>query len=229
MDFDIRIKKIGKINNIFAFYRAMIEQNDIKTHMFLESIDPMSNNLLYSFIAVEPDLVIKIKNENLSLVNINSERGEIFREEFESLRSWKSERNNLNKKVYNIENMHDSFFEDHISYSMPALDLLNDIFPVTKSAFPDLFPRNVFSGGLLGYIGYDIVAPWVKYKPKTQEDFPDILMGCFTNVYIYSHLSKSLYFVDNIISGSRPRDLLFHKFVDDRVYDQFDKNIPDNR
>jgi anthranilate synthase component 1 len=88
-------------------------------------------------------------------------------------------------------------FKDNVDYNMVALDTLSHLTPYSNLPFTELFPRNIFYGGLLGYIGYDVVAPYVGYQAVSE--FPDILMGLFTKVLVYSHKSNALFMIDNSI------------------------------
>ena len=82
---------------------------------------------------------------------------------------------------------------------MEALDELQKYVIFTENSFREIFPRNVFYGGYLGYIGYDTVAPWVKFSSKST--YPDVLMGMQTRVLIYNHKTRQLYVITNTIEG----------------------------
>jgi anthranilate synthase component 1 len=78
---------------------------------------------------------------------------------------------------------------------------------------PELFPRKIFSGGLLGYIGYDVIAPYVGYKPQQISNmFPDVIMGFFTNVLAYSHSTHTIYQITNSINNDSPDQVISYLF-----------------
>ncbi len=208
MNLDIQIKKIGHLDDIFQFYRYLTGKYEFNNHVFLESKVENTNQPLYSFVGANMDFILKIEDANLEFLNIQSNRGEKLREHFEAMRSKQTIKESLP-------------FEDNIAYNLEALNLLDKIFPTQQTALPELFPRNIFSGGLCGYIGYDIVAPWVGYEASTPENFPDVVMGCFTQVLAYSHRTKTLYSIDNSLAGFEPgKDF-------SRDLDQFHENVFD--
>jgi anthranilate synthase component 1 len=186
MEFGIHIEKIGQLNDIFGFYKYLVNKNDLKKHVLLESASENTKETLYSFIALEPDFMLEINGDNFKIYDITSERGENIKNYVES-------------KDPAEERPHNPLpFKDNVDYNMVALDTLSHLTPYSNLPFTELFPRNIFYGGMLGYIGYDIVAPYVGYKSTS--DFPDILMGLYTKVLVYSHRSNSLFVIDNSIN-----------------------------
>ncbi|MHA1341183.1 MAG: anthranilate synthase component I family protein [Promethearchaeota archaeon] len=210
MDLNLNIKKIGKLKNIFGFYRYLAENYESKNHALLESVGGDSHEMLFSFIGLKPDFMIKVIDDKLEIYDIESETGEKIKEIIDS-------GGFENKFEYNLP------FEDDVPLNMPGIDLLKNVIPISKSAMPELFPRKIFSGGLVGYIGYEAAAPYIGYKPtKIQEDFPDILMGFFTNVLTYSHSTQTLYQVTNSIGNYIPDQIIQY------FYDKFKKTEPSN-
>ncbi len=196
MDFDIHIEKIGELDNIFNFYKYLIEKYDFKKHVLLESSSGNSNETLYSFIALEPDFMFEINGKNYKIFDITSERGENIKNYVESKDPAKEiPRNPLP-------------FNDNVDYNMIALDTLSHLTPYSKLPFTELFPRNIFFGGVVGVISYDIVAPYVGYQSNSE--FPDILMGLYTKVLVYSHKSNALFMIDNSLDDySRDKDIRY--------------------
>jgi anthranilate synthase component 1 len=90
---------------------------------------------------------------------------------------------------------------------------------------PELFPRKIFSGGLLGYIGYDVVAPFVGYEPSAnmRDKFPDILMGLFTKVLAYSHSTKTLYHINNSLTKYSPDQKISNML--EKFKDKYKRNL----
>ncbi|MFX0141283.1 MAG: anthranilate synthase component I family protein, partial [Candidatus Hodarchaeota archaeon] len=83
------------------------------------------------------------------------------------------------------------------------LDLLEKLTPLEEHGFYEIFPRNVFYGGYLGYIGYDIVRDWVGFTRKT--NFPDVMVGMHTKVLIFNHRTNKLYHIENALkNGYKP-------------------------
>ena len=196
MEFDIHIEKIGELDNIFGFYKYLVEKYDLKKHALLESASESTKETLYSFIALEPDLMLEINEDKFKIFDITTARGESIKKYVESKDPAK-------------ERPHNPLpFKDNVDYNMVALDALSHLTPYSNLPFTELFPRNIFYGGMLGYIGYDVVAPYVGYKSSSE--FPDILMGLYTKVLVYSHKSNALFMIDNSIDDySRDKDIRY--------------------
>ncbi|UYP47036.1 Isochorismate synthase MenF [Candidatus Lokiarchaeum ossiferum] len=203
MELNLNIQKIGNTKDIFGFYRYLTSQIDSKNHALLESIDLNSQEMHFSFIGLQPDFMVKVLNNNLKIYDIQTEKGEKMIDmctdhKFSDLNGVQS-------------------FQDEVPVTLPGIDRLKDIFPISNSAMPELFPQKIFSGGLLGYIGYDVVSPYVGYESSDamQAMFPDIIMGMFTKVLAYSHTTQTIYEVNNTI-GANETDptvsTLFEKF-----------------
>ncbi|MHA1147465.1 MAG: anthranilate synthase component I family protein [Promethearchaeota archaeon] len=196
MDFDIHIEKLGTLKDIFGFYKYLVKKNDLQKHVLLESASENTKEALYSFIALEPDFMLEIKGENFEIYDITSERGENIKSYVES-------------KDPSEERPHNPLpFKDNVEYNMVALDTLSSLTPYSNLPFTELFPRNIFYGGMLGMISYDVVAPYVGYKATNE--FPDVLMGLYTKVLVYSHQSKALFMIDNSIDDySKDKDIRY--------------------
>lgn len=219
MEFDIHIEKIGQLNDIFGFYKYLVNKNDLKKHVLLESASDNTKETLYSFIALEPDLMLEINGENFKIYDITSARGE-------NIRSYVESKDPADERPYNPLP-----FKDNVEYNMVGLDTLSRLTPYSNLPFTELFPRNIFYGGMLGYIGYDVVAPYVGYKSTS--DFPDILMGLYTKVLVYSHRSNSLFMIDNSINDySKDKDIryqlnFFNRNNDSNEKKKFSTDIED--
>ncbi|MFX1388400.1 MAG: anthranilate synthase component I family protein [Promethearchaeota archaeon] len=196
MEFDIHIEKIGELDNIFDFYKYLVKRYDLKKHVLLESASENTKETLYSFIALEPDFMLEINEDKFKIYDITTERGENIKEYVEF-------------KDTSEERPHNPLpFKDNVEYNMVALDTLSSLTPYSNLPFTELFPRNIFYGGMLGYIGYDVVAPYVGYKSTSE--FPDILMGLYTKVLVYSHESNALFMIDDSIDDySKDKDIRY--------------------
>lgn len=198
LEFDIHIEKLGSISNsnIFGFYKYLVERYQLKKHVLLESSSANTNETLYSFIALKPDFMLEVKEDKFKIYDILTERGESIKDYVES-------------KDPSEERPHNPLpFKDNVEYNMVALDTLSSLTPYSNLPFTELFPRNIFYGGMLGYIAYDVVAPYVGYKSTSE--LPDILMGLYTKVLVYSHQSNALFMIDNSIDDySKDKDIRY--------------------
>lgn len=196
MNFDIHIEQIGTLDDIFGFYKYLVKKYNLTSHALLESSETTSNDTLYSFIALKPDFMLEIQGEDFKIFEISTARGETIKEYLESKDPPEERPNNPLP------------FKDNVDYNMVALDMLSHLTPYSNLPFTELFPRNIFYGGLLGYIGYDVVAPYVGYKAVSE--FPDILMGLYTKVLVYSHKSNALFMIDNSIGDyAKDKDIRY--------------------
>lgn len=196
MEFDIHIEKIGELDDIFGFYKYLVDKYDLKKHALLESSSANANETLYSFIALEPDFMLEINGESSKIYDITSARGE-------SVKSYLESKDPAEERPRNPLP-----FKDNVEYNMVALDTLSHLTPYSNLPFTELFPRNIFYGGMLGMISYDVVAPYVGYKSTSE--FPDILMGLYTKVLVYSHKSNALFMIDNSIDDyAKDKDIRY--------------------
>lgn len=196
MEFDIHIEKIGQLDDIFEFYKYLVKRYDLKKHVLLESSAENTNETLFSFIALDPDFMLEINKDHFKIYDITTARGENIKDYVES-------------KDISEERPHNPLpFKDNVDYNMVALNTLSSLTPYSNLPFTELFPRNIFYGGMLGYIGYDVVAPYGGYTSTSE--YPDILMRLYTKVLVFSHKSNSLFMIDNSIDDySKDKDIRY--------------------
>ncbi len=206
LEFNLNIKKLGYTDDIFAFYRFMSRDQESKNHVLLESVAEESHKMMFSFVCLKPDFMVKVTGDKLDIYDVASEIGETFKQR-------------SGEKKEAIEEQGKLPFDDDVPLNLLAIDKLKDIFPITRNALPELFPRKIFSGGLLGYIGYDVVAPYAGYTPsdKSRDMFPDVVMGFFTNVIAYSHATRAVYLITNSIGSHSDQEIsnMFSRFKQD--------------
>ncbi|MHA1300177.1 MAG: anthranilate synthase component I family protein [Candidatus Helarchaeota archaeon] len=196
MEFNFHIEALGKYKDIFSLFRHLNLDLDLKQSFLLESVQEQSKDLLFSFICLEPDYVLEINDNNYKFRNITNEKGETIKNYLES-----------SEKIDNLQT--DERFTDKVIYNIKAIDILKSLFPKNAQSFHEIFPRNIFYGGYLGYIGYDVVSDWVGYKQKT--NYPDVLMGMHTKVLVYNHRTNNLYFIENSLkNGYQPPNELIN-------------------
>jgi anthranilate synthase component 1 len=183
MKIEQKVEILGKNFDVFSLFKHLTEKLDTKYSFLLESIGD-KNRPLYSFICFEPDYILNIKNESVKVENLKTERGEMILQQL---------------KRNEDETTAEAAFDDRVEYKIKALDAISEYFPKEIVPKPKIFPRHVFYGGYLGYLGYDIVAPWVGFESKAK--IPDVMLGMHTTVLIYDHLEAKLLMVDNAING----------------------------
>jgi len=197
MNFNFHLELLGQKYDIFNLFNHLISDLEVEYSFLLESVQEETRETLYSFICLEPDFILEIKNGKLKIRTVLSERGEKILEEI----------NSTETKPFIESN---GSFNDQVKYDMKAFDELQKYVFFNKNAFREIFPRNVFYGGYLGYIGYDSVASWVKFNSKSS--YPDVLLGLHSKVLIYNHKTGQLFSIDNTLEGEngyeRPIELI---------------------
>ena len=132
MEFDIHIEKIGILDDVYEFYKYLVERNDLKNHALLESASESTKEALYSFIALKPDFMLEINGDTFKIYDITTARGETIKEYVES-------------KDPAEERPHNPLpFKDNVEYNMTAIDTLSHLTPYSNLPFTELFPRNIF-------------------------------------------------------------------------------------
>ncbi|GAB4320241.1 MAG: anthranilate synthase component I [Promethearchaeota archaeon] len=195
VEFDIHIDSLGRVDDVFGFYQfaASNVASQSPHHVLLESVQDHTKEPLYSFIVLEPDFVLEVRGAEARVHSVATERGDLLQEEAQS-------------HPEDSIKVPPRAFDDRVEYDMPAFDAIKRHFPASKTHFPEIFPRHVFYGGFVGYVGYDVVAPWVGYEPTSP--FPDVVLAMATRVLVYSHKSRSLFHVDNTMGDYEPPDPL---------------------
>ncbi|MFX1451641.1 MAG: anthranilate synthase component I family protein [Promethearchaeota archaeon] len=186
MEFNFHIETLGKYSDIYSLFKYLNYDLELEQSFFLESVQEESKELLFSFICLEPDYILEITNNKYKFKELKTEKGEAIKAFLES-----NENLDESKEYTN--------FKDKVIYNVKALDLLEKLSPLDEHGFYEIFPRNVFYGGYLGYIGYDIVSDWVGYSKKTK--FPDVMVGMHTKVLIFNHRTNKLYYIENTLKN----------------------------
>ncbi|MHC1591986.1 MAG: anthranilate synthase component I family protein [Candidatus Helarchaeales archaeon] len=197
MNFNFHLELLGTVNNVFDLFRHFRVDLESEFCFLLESVQEETKETLYSFMCFEPDYVLEIKKGKSKIRSVHSERGEKILEQINSREPINPERQ-------------DFLLEDRVKYDIKAFDELDRYVIFNQNTFREIFPRNVFYGGYLGYVGYDCVASWVGFNSRSP--YPDVLMGFHSKVLVYNHQNRQLFFIDNTFEGEssyeRPEELI---------------------
>lgn len=143
-------------------------------------------NSRYSFIGFNPKAVIKIKDRKVNIKNLDN-----------------------NESLGNIKDVIDD--RGYIKEEFDTLDALKEFFPDVETVNFDDTDRQVFEGGLVGFISYDTVEDlWlregsVKDCKKDQEDIVFILS---TKNVVFDHKKDSVKLVFTpIIEDKNPKNV----------------------
>ena len=69
----------GELDDIFGFYKYLVEKYSLTKHALLESSSANTNETLYSFIALKPDFMLEINGEHFKIFDITTARGECIK------------------------------------------------------------------------------------------------------------------------------------------------------
>ncbi len=135
--------------------------HDQKFSFLLESVEGEEKIARYSFLATDPELLIRSKNKIIEILKIKNNR----------LSKWKK-----------------------ISDRSP-LDVIQEIMSRYRFVETPELPR--FCGGMVGYLGYDLVRHFEKLPNKPQDDLalPELLLVLAKNLLIFDHVNHKLIFV----------------------------------
>jgi len=178
-----RVEVLGSGFEVFSLFKHLMEKRPSKYSFLLESIAD-GEKPLYSFICLEPDYLFKVRDGKLEIGEVFSERGEVL------LANTGRGKRSLQAPTA---------IDDRVENRIEALNILTNKMPHATFPRPESFPRQVFYGGYLGYLAYDIVAPWVGFKSEAET--PDVLLGLHSRVLVYDHERGELLHVDNAVDG----------------------------
>lgn len=182
---ELRIEALGRDLDAFSLFRHLRAELEPRNSFLLESLGG-GGRVLYSFLGFNPDYLLKVRGKAGRVEEVRSDRGEALLEGAGAVES---------SGVRGLE----GGVEDRVENRITAIDEIGKRLPNFRLRRPEIFPRQVFIGGYLGYLAYDIVAPWVGFKSQTQT--PDVLLGMYTDLLIYDHKGNVLYHVDAALDG----------------------------
>jgi anthranilate synthase component 1 len=150
----------------------MLREERVASFLF-ESVEPNEKIGRYSFVGIEPGFLISAKGESVEIQAGNA-RQEITGKIFDVLRD-------VSQK-----------------YKQAPVDSAHTL----KGAGEDgVFMNNGFTGGFVGYVGYDCVGQLenVPLRKAHADDSPDALLGLFQTVVCFDHVRQLLTVIHNVI------------------------------
>ncbi|MBN1324078.1 MAG: anthranilate synthase component I [Methanotrichaceae archaeon] len=141
----------------------------------LESVEKSGQKARFSFVGADPSALVTIKEENFSMEFFNGGI-DFMKERLSSTIDLVLEENRL---VGMIRKGYDLF--DALRASIPC-----------REAEP-LFDRQVFTGGGIGYLAYDLVKG--RLGRRSNSNTPDAQFALAESTFIFDHLMRKVYFV----------------------------------
>jgi len=166
----------------------------------LESVEKSGNRARFSFVGADPSALVTIKNRYLVMDFFNG--GQKRMEERLSTCI------DLSKS--------DKRLEGPIKEGFDLFDALRSALPCQRSSEANSFGRQVFFGGGIGYLSYDLVME--RLNKRSLSSTPDAQFAVMESTFIFDHLTRKVYFavapifpgaktdLVEIIHGSDPED-----------------------
>jgi anthranilate synthase component 1 len=141
----------------------------------LESVEKSGQKARFSFVGADPSAMISIKNRFFKMEFFNGDMGPIE----ERLSGCVDAEKKGSVLQGPIVEGHDLF------------DALRAAIPSSRG-MPNSFGRQVFTGGGIGYLAYDLVRERLGRRSNSQT--PDAQFGLAESTFIFDHLDRKVYF-----------------------------------
>ena len=141
----------------------------------LESVEKSGQKARFSFVGADPSAMITVKNRYVKM--------EFYNGGMELMHSRLSESVDVQRKGSSLEGPIKEGY---------------DLFHVLRAAIPcsrglaNSFGRQVFTGGGIGYLAYDLVLE--RLERRSSGETPDAQFGLAESTFIFDHLDRKVYF-----------------------------------
>jgi anthranilate synthase component 1 len=141
----------------------------------LESVEKSGQKARFSFVGADPSAIVSVKNRFLRMQFYSGGMGPI---EERLSRCADVQKNG-------------SILEGPIKEGYDLFDALRAAIPCSRG-MPNSFGRQVFTGGGIGYLAYDLVKE--RLGRKSSSDAPDAELCLAESTFIFDHLTRKVYF-----------------------------------
>ena len=141
----------------------------------LESVEKSGQKARFSFVGADPSAVVEVKNRFLRMEFYNGGMGPIEERLSECV--------DVEKKG--------STLQGTIKEGYDLFDALRAAIPCSRG-MPNNFGRQVFTGGGIGYLAYDLVKE--RLGRISTSDTPDAKFCLAESTFIFDHLTRKVYF-----------------------------------
>ena len=166
-------------------------------HKFLlESAEKEAQHARFSFVGSNPDAVMQVKGRNISL-------------RYSAYTPLIAHIHSRLKRVCDVTDT-GSAIGGHLKEGFDVLDSLRTLMPQVRYESTPISERQVFQGGALGFLGFDIVYDCHLDIPKRHESqIPDIQLLLTSAVVIFDHLENKMHIVVTpfIPAGAQDADI----------------------
>lgn len=141
----------------------------------LESVEKSGQKARFSFVGADPSAMVTVKNRFFTMEFFNGGMGTIE----ERL-----------QKYVDVEKK-GSVLQGQIKEGYDLFDALRAAIPCSRG-LPNSFGRQVFTGGGIGYLAYDLVKE--RLDRRSISDTPDAQFSLAESTFIFDHLDRKVYF-----------------------------------
>lgn len=151
----------------------------------LESVEKSGQKARFSFVGAEPSALVTIKNRLLDMEFFNGGQSYMMQRLSQCV--------DVEKKG--------SHLSGEIGNSFDLFDALRAAIPTGNGA-PNHFGRQVFTGGGIGYLAYDLIKE--RLDKKSLSPYPDAQFIIAESTFIFDHLMRKVYFaIAPILPGAK--------------------------
>ncbi len=166
----------------------------------LESSGKEKRHARFSFVGDSPDAVIAVKERSINLEISNQAISGLI---LEKLKSVSKNVHECNKKI-----------TAELAQGYDTFDLLRAIFNIASFKGRNIFERQTFLGGIVGYFAYDVVYDcWLRKKIKKKSSTaPDCIFLLTRKTIVFDHLSDEMFIISTpIVQNIEELDEIYEK------------------
>jgi len=181
-------------------YSAMRASGTSGYSYLLESVEKQAIKARYSFVGNDPDAVLKISDQKISIELLNPKASaffEIIRSKIES---------SCGPEIMRTDNQGRDAAELNKEKFMASIPKGKDAFDALRLAFPTAngiellnakrFDRHTFLGGAIGYTAYDaIYESWLGVEKGFKSEIPELQYLLVSKTFVFDHLTNEIYIV----------------------------------
>lgn len=156
----------------------------------LESVEKSGNRARFSFVGADPSALVTIKNRYLTMEFFN---GGIEKMQERLTKCVEAERRG-------------SIIAGRIREGFDLFDALRAAIPCQRCSEPNSFGRQMFSGGGIGYLAYDLIKE--RLGRSSVSKTPDAQFAISESTFIFDHLTRRVYFTVAPIFPGAKTDLI---------------------
>ena len=175
-------------------YRTLRASGTSGYSYLLESVEKQAVKARYSFVGNDPDAVLKISDQKISIELLNPKASaffEIIRSKIEG--SYGSETMKTENMGRDNTELNNHKFTASIPQGEDSFDALRLAFPTANGMEllnAKLFERHTFLGGAIGYTAYE---SWLGVEKGFKSEIPELQYLLVSKTFVFDHLTDEIY------------------------------------